>query len=346
MDNITNKIRIDWIDLAKGISIILIIFAHNLEWYSSGTGYKTGVLPIIYSFHVPIFFFCSGFLFKVKDNFLVFLKKRAKSMLLPYFTFSVCFVIFNFIKIYIFKSQDDVNIIETIISLATQNHYNVLWFILVLFFVEIVAYFVVKTVNSNHKFTGIWLVMSFAIAILYYYLIYRNLIFSLDEVIYALPFFLCGYTIKNYEEKVIRIILAPIYIALSLVLTFVNLHISDGLMYVNMFKVQLGNVFLFYTSALLMILGVLSVLRKINIVKPLNYLGKNSLVYFGLHMILLQMLFHFLIQRFDGTILKYYMITIGATIVIIGILTLVNELFTKTPMSFLLGKKYKKEMEK
>jgi acyltransferase len=50
--------RIGWIDIAKGITILLVIVGHTL------IGYK--VNDYIYAFHMPLFFICSGLLFKPK----------------------------------------------------------------------------------------------------------------------------------------------------------------------------------------------------------------------------------------------------------------------------------------
>ena len=65
--------RIAWIDLARGIGILLIILGHL-----PGLG-KLGVW--IFSFHVPLFFFLYGYLFKNDLAFLPFLKKKAKALL-------------------------------------------------------------------------------------------------------------------------------------------------------------------------------------------------------------------------------------------------------------------------
>lgn len=64
-----SKPRVAWIDMAKGIGILLVIFGHS--------GISKVPLAVIYTFHMPIFFFLSGLVLNVKKNesFLVFLKK-------------------------------------------------------------------------------------------------------------------------------------------------------------------------------------------------------------------------------------------------------------------------------
>lgn len=50
--------RIKQIDFAKGIAIILVVFGHSLA-------YEDVLKAIIFSFHVPVFFVCSGITMKV-----------------------------------------------------------------------------------------------------------------------------------------------------------------------------------------------------------------------------------------------------------------------------------------
>ena len=68
--------RIGWIDIAKGVTILLVIVGHTL------IGYK--VNDYIYAFHMPLFFICSGLLFKPKDIKMV-AKNNAKKLLVPYY---------------------------------------------------------------------------------------------------------------------------------------------------------------------------------------------------------------------------------------------------------------------
>lgn len=76
--------RIEWIDIAKGISILCIIAGHM--------GIDT-VDRIVFTFHVPIFFLISGYFISVETDFWSFAKKRAKGLLLPYIFTSFLLII-------------------------------------------------------------------------------------------------------------------------------------------------------------------------------------------------------------------------------------------------------------
>lgn len=71
------KDRIQWLDLAKGIVILLVIVGHTV-W--------GGVRAAIFSFHMPLFFILSGVTFKYSVNGDVFLeniKKNFKHLIIP-----------------------------------------------------------------------------------------------------------------------------------------------------------------------------------------------------------------------------------------------------------------------
>lgn len=72
--------RIEYIDIARGIGILLVVLGHNDFGYISLFGHK-----LIYSFHMPLFFFLSGYFLKTSIPFADFIKKRFNSLLKPYF---------------------------------------------------------------------------------------------------------------------------------------------------------------------------------------------------------------------------------------------------------------------
>lgn len=72
----SNKPRIEWMDVAKGIAIILVVLGHTLM-------FETPIVQAIYSFHMPLFFLIAGYTFRTKDQIEV-IKASAKQLLIPY----------------------------------------------------------------------------------------------------------------------------------------------------------------------------------------------------------------------------------------------------------------------
>lgn len=56
--------RIEWVDILKGIAIICVFIGHTTN---DNYGNISGLLHMwIYSFHMPLFFFLSGYVFSIK----------------------------------------------------------------------------------------------------------------------------------------------------------------------------------------------------------------------------------------------------------------------------------------
>ena len=79
--------REPYIDCLRGTAIILVVLGH----LNPGMVLETW----IYSFHMFLFFFLSGYLFKRKKRFGQQAAAAAKSCLIPYFFWSLCAVLFS-----------------------------------------------------------------------------------------------------------------------------------------------------------------------------------------------------------------------------------------------------------
>lgn len=81
------KKRIDWIDVSKGIAIILMIIGHTADL-------PRPIISFIYSFHIPLFIILSGMTYKIPQNkgdIKENIRKYIKRLLLPYFvTILIC----------------------------------------------------------------------------------------------------------------------------------------------------------------------------------------------------------------------------------------------------------------
>ena len=73
--------RIAWADMAKGYGILAIMVSHVF------TGHP--VSQWLFTFHVPLFFFLSGFLFREGKPLGSFLKGKVRRMLVPYFALAL-----------------------------------------------------------------------------------------------------------------------------------------------------------------------------------------------------------------------------------------------------------------
>lgn len=69
------------VDLARGIGIILIALGHNrLVLQDQGEAFR-----VIYSFHLPLFFFLTGLYLRDTDRLAASVMTRFDSLLKPYF---------------------------------------------------------------------------------------------------------------------------------------------------------------------------------------------------------------------------------------------------------------------
>lgn len=100
----------EFVDLLKGVAIFLMVMGHFLAWQWGGTlnsqmptdiAHINVVGKFIYSFHMPLFFFLSGYVFNLKQKEWSFndysfqLLKRVRQLLIPGI---VCMVICLYVR--------------------------------------------------------------------------------------------------------------------------------------------------------------------------------------------------------------------------------------------------------
>lgn len=132
----TDTRRIGFLDLAKGICIIIVVFLH--------ADFSSDILTPLY---LPLFFVLSRFFFKDYDDFMKFLVKKVNQLIiLSLFFFAIGILVristnTNISILYILK--------QPFVKPTLQN--EPIWFLICLFWVNIFYYFVHKRV-----FNGIW----------------------------------------------------------------------------------------------------------------------------------------------------------------------------------------------
>lgn len=77
----TNKFRLKWLDIAKGIAIILMVIGH--------TSIPSTLSRFIFAFHMPLFFIASGWTTNwAKLNFVGFVRRKFTSIMIPFIYYS------------------------------------------------------------------------------------------------------------------------------------------------------------------------------------------------------------------------------------------------------------------
>ena len=139
--------RIEYIDIARGIGILLVVMGHNDFGYVSPFGYK-----LIYSFHMPLFFFLSGYFLNASIPFGVYFKKRFNSLLKPY--------LFTIFMIYFAEISFDNMSFSTAIQRIVKSLYAStiyidwvqLWFLPHLFVVSLYAFLFIALFGRWNKY--------------------------------------------------------------------------------------------------------------------------------------------------------------------------------------------------
>ena len=181
--------RYYWLDIAKGITIILMVLGHS--------SIPKFVSDFIWAFHMPLFFIASGWCTDWKrDGFVTFLKKRTKSLMFPFCVFSlVVMMIYQ-----ILGKRDCIDIL--------QNGWGgyALWFVPVLFFATLLAKAVFMIWNTHIQIFAISGVVSLAYVTGYFR---PELPWTLYSIPYACTFILIGSAFRRMCETQSKGILLP-----------------------------------------------------------------------------------------------------------------------------------------
>lgn len=151
-------------NILRGIAILLVVIGHSFPDNFNGSEVYKYIHKFIYSFHMPVFFFISGF-FSLKifnDKFIYkdFIKEKFKRIVVPYISFSLMASVIIVVISHFFNDNINFrNIIYGIFINPYENPMMSLWYIYTLFMIFI---FVATFRNQNIK-TMIYITVLMAI---------------------------------------------------------------------------------------------------------------------------------------------------------------------------------------
>ncbi|MDD3304283.1 MAG: acyltransferase family protein [Clostridia bacterium] len=283
------KERIKWIDTLRAFSILLIVFGHIIGYSDK----MQGIYKYIYSFHVPIFFTISGFLFSLKpvERYKEFTIKKLKRIILPYFIFGLLFLIPYFMLGNTVTNEINQNsstgFFKSIIGIIWGSGYDdllkqnaPLWFLPCLFIMYQLFYFINKIKN---KFTKenirteliVFLILCVTGCTLYINFKDIALPWGIMPAITLGMFFELGIILKILikklkKKKALSNILIPLLIVSGYIISLFNTTVLC-------MNCSLGNYLYFALSASATIIGIFLLFSKFGSQKSFEYIGKNTL---------------------------------------------------------------------
>ncbi len=300
--------RLHWIDALKGFGIMLVVFAHH--------SLPTALDTYIFSFHMPLFFFISGFLFdfgKYTKSATNFVKGRFRSLIVPYFCFVVLTCLFYFLldiafqpgvtNIDFFQNSVLYGIYSILYALGPMVSFNPpLWFLTCLFVTELLFYVLAKKYYGKPGQLVLWLTVAAVIGYLYSVYVSFRIPWNFDVALTAVVFYGAGNLFKELIRSIERFkndfalskdsafnkVFSHSSNFLLCLLIFVNLLYFVYLLNfptdkINMNVLKYGDFFSFYLLAFSGIFTVVYIFKKIRNSKILEYYGRNSLTVLALH---------------------------------------------------------------
>jgi fucose 4-O-acetylase-like acetyltransferase len=276
--------RIEWLDTAKGFGIFFVVVGHALSVDAT-------ISTVIWSFHMPLFFFLSGITAKsFTAGSMRSTVRGLKNIFTPYLFFSILSIIFWAISHGKITSGEIwrnllYQMAYGVAGLEAGMQYNIpLWFFTCLFSVRFL--FALVTAMTQSKYHQVFLVTSASIAAYFYVLPrYYSFFWNLDVAPIALVFYTAGYILQK-EKLMDKLLAVPSRwaVLLSALLIFI---ISVGLNgRVDMNGRAFGNLLLFFSGAFSGILLMLEASKRYAAIVFLRSLGKASIVIFPTHLLL------------------------------------------------------------
>lgn len=181
------KTRLPEFDILKGIGIILVLLGH--------LPISSEMHMVIYSFHMPLFFFCSGVFFHkraVKESMI----KDVKSILIPYAFFAVILIVTLFLVSLFHTYSISVALSQIkIVPFDRQCYslYHTIWFFVCIYFVKEIFNVFYKSPMQGLIIGGVIYIVSL---VLQQYKI--HLPFFIDSSLGMISFYSIGFYLHHF----------------------------------------------------------------------------------------------------------------------------------------------------
>ena len=316
--------RIEYIDFLRGIGILLMVFSH--------IPFTDIFVHFVHAFHMPLFFFISGYLFNEKCFTWNAFKAKSRKFLIPYFIFSACGYCLWFIEL---KPDSFIDAITPLTSVFWNNTDGMpiagaLWFLTALLFCD--TFYRVLYEKTGGKVIHIAVILLMCIGVFETKILPFRLPWAIGSGCVGLGFYHLGVMMKKVIKKKSVFHLGQIVV---LGIMGVLLAMYNGP--VNMRTGVYSNYLFFILSSVSLILCLWETIK---IIYEKNFrcacierIGRYSIIWVCVNEMVINIL-KSIVYKIE---LNEVVFTILITIMTMGICWGIQEIILKTPLRRIFG---------
>lgn len=286
------KQRIEFIDLAKGFCIILVVLYHLSEYYQLAMPFGN----FFKAFRLPLYFFLSGMFFKEYNGFVDFVKRKTNKLLIPFlfWLLFVSFVVVNILKIFeieIWHVDDSIGGYFRDVIMNRKLPNAPIWFLLCLFEVNIIFYVCMMLSKRSGKRNVCLILLCAFCGVLGcgMSLLRIKIPAFIDSAFSAVPFFMFGYVITQKTNFLLPQSWDK-YIPIIVILLFVVVYIFAPFYSLKYNNMSIYAVITMYPCGLFGTMGVILISKWFKHVPVIVWWGRYSIMILVSHGIIYRIL--------------------------------------------------------
>lgn len=274
---VMKKERIEFIDLAKGVCILLVVAVHILPWF----GERFSFLSCL---RMPLYFCLSGLFYKGYGGFRRLALKKVNKLLVPFIAwYLIGYVVYYAGRLISPSGEASFHILDI---LYRNEIFNLpIWFLLCLFWSNLLYSIICRLLKKWYlRLAGVllvasvgWIMMECEVFNLFYF----------GTSMTCLPFFYMGYALKRTAllypttNKKRDFIIMALCLGVATLLVFIPSTPPRLGYYKNV--VDAGTPLQIYACSAFFVVGVLLLCKFVNRVPFVSWLGRYSIIVLVVH---------------------------------------------------------------
>lgn len=279
--------RIPWVDYGKGLAIILVFWGHTVC--------PQPIRDFLYAFHMPLFYFLSGYVYNIAHyaSLRMLLWRKFRTLLVPGVILGiVCRVLDYCNALATGTATDDPHIMQRAIGLVLElrggSYWVIPWFFTSLFMVEVLAYLVFRLTRGRVAALLLIGFVSSLIGYAYCIVVGKTVPWAVETALTGLLFFLLGYVSCHAFAELFDRMTAGRMLLVWLAVTMFCSWATRTFDCTNLdiYANQYGSYPLYLMGAVAGILMAVTLCKSLalvaakNVGRVLDYVGRNSLVFY------------------------------------------------------------------